>query len=73
MNVISAKKIGMYSQYNLVNQKLNGSIVCESEVNHGVQFYFETPKYYHNQCRKLISYCHNIKYFLHKNTLYNTV
>ena len=36
--------LGLNIVYNLVTQRLNGSITCESEVNHGVQFDITIPK-----------------------------
>jgi len=35
--------LGMHIVYNLVTQKLNGTICCESELNMGTRFIIETP------------------------------
>mgnify|MGYP000044150185 CR=1 FL=1 len=36
--------LGLNIIYNLVTQRLNGSITCESEVNQGIKFHIKIPK-----------------------------
>jgi signal transduction histidine kinase len=40
----SGSGLGMFIVYNLVVQKLHGSIRCESEPGRGVTFYLDMPK-----------------------------